>query len=78
MKNVQRKKVKVKGLLDADQINVDNMKNERRVASRHFTKKQMDYLKAKINELEMNSTNKIITSLYRGIHNFKKGYQPKN
>jgi hypothetical protein len=36
------------------------------------------YLKAKINELATNSKNKNIRDLYRGIHEFKRGYQPRN
>jgi hypothetical protein len=34
-------------------------------------------LKVKINELEANNKNKNIRDLYRGIKEFKKGYQPK-
>jgi hypothetical protein len=34
-------------------------------------------LKDKINELESNSENKNIRDLYRGINEFKKGYQPR-
>jgi hypothetical protein len=34
-------------------------------------------LKDKINELEPNSKNKNIRDLYRGINEFKKGYQPR-
>jgi len=37
----------------------------------------MAYLKAKIEELETNSTTKNIRDLYRGINDFKKGYQPR-
>jgi hypothetical protein len=37
----------------------------------------MEYLKDKINELESNSKNKNIRDLYRGINEFKKGYQPR-
>jgi hypothetical protein len=33
--------------------------------------------KDKINEIELNSNNKNIRNLYRGITEFKKGYQPK-
>jgi hypothetical protein len=39
--------------------------------------KKREYLKAKINELEINSKNKNIRELYRGINDFKKGYQPR-
>jgi len=40
-------------------------------------KKKRKYLKAKINELETNSTKWSIRYLYRAINDFKKGYQPK-
>jgi hypothetical protein len=33
-----------------------------------------EYLKGKINELEMNSKNKNIIDLYRGINELKRGY----
>jgi hypothetical protein len=51
--------------------------NVRREASRHFRNKKKEYLKAKINELETTSKNKNITDLYRGINEFKSGYQPR-
>jgi hypothetical protein len=38
----------------------------------------MEYLKDKINELATNSKNKNIRGLYRGINEFKRGYQPRN
>jgi hypothetical protein len=37
-----------------------------------------EYLKDKINELVTNSKNKNIRDLCRGIHEFKKGYQPRS
>jgi hypothetical protein len=37
--------------------------------------KQRDKLEDKINELETNNKNKNIRNLYRGINEFKKGYQ---
>ena len=40
---------------DPSQSNVDNLKNVRRDASRHFRNKKKEYLKAKIDELEINS-----------------------
>jgi hypothetical protein len=46
-----------------------------RLADISGTKKA--YLKAKIEEHETNSKIKSIRDLYRGINNFKKGYQPK-
>jgi hypothetical protein len=36
-----------------------------------------DNLKSKINELETNNKNKNISDLYRGVNEFKKGYQPR-
>jgi hypothetical protein len=44
-------------------------------ASRYFKNKKREYLKDKINELAMNSMNRIIRDLYRGINEFKRGYQ---
>jgi hypothetical protein len=35
-------------------------------------------LKDKITEIELNSKNKNIRDLYRGVSEFKKGYQPKS
>ena len=39
--------------------------------------KKKEYLKAKIEKLETNSTFKNIRDLYRGINDFKKVYQPR-
>jgi hypothetical protein len=36
-----------------------------------------EYLKDKFNELESNNKNKNIRDVYRGINEFKKGYQPR-
>jgi hypothetical protein len=35
-------------------------------------------MKDRINELAMNSKNKNIRDLYRGINEFKRSYQPRN
>jgi uncharacterized protein (DUF2252 family) len=40
---------------DPKQSNEDNINNVRREVSRHFRNKKMEYLKAKIYELETNS-----------------------
>jgi hypothetical protein len=56
-------------------VNEDNLCNARWEASRHFKNKKREYLKDRINELESN--NKNIRDLYRGINEFKKGYQPR-
>jgi hypothetical protein len=58
-------------------VNEDNLRNIKREASRHFRNKKREYLKDRITEIEFNSKNKNIRDLYRGITEFKKGYQPK-
>ena len=63
-------------LQDPNQSNADNLNDVRREAGRHFRNKKKEYLKAKIDELETNSKIKNIRDLYRGISDFKKGYQP--
>jgi chemotaxis methyl-accepting protein methylase len=45
--------------------------------TRHFRNKKREYLRDRINELESNSKIKNIRDLYRGINEFKKGYQPR-
>jgi hypothetical protein len=45
---------------DSNEINGDNLNNVRQKASRHFRNNRKGYLKGKINELAMNSKNKII------------------
>jgi hypothetical protein len=65
-------------LKDPSEINWDNLNNVRPEASRYFRNKKWEYLKDKIKELAMNSKNKNIRDLHRGINGFKKGYQPRN
>jgi hypothetical protein len=62
---------------DPNRSNVDNLNNVRCDASRHFRNKKKAYLKVKIEELETNSKIKNVRGLYRGINDFKKGYQPR-
>jgi hypothetical protein len=59
------------------QVKPMTMGDVRREASRYFRNKKREYLKDKINELESNSKNKNTRDLYRGINEFKKGYQPR-
>jgi hypothetical protein len=59
-------------------MNGNDLNNVRREASIHFRNKKSEYLKAKINELATNSKKKNIRDLYRGINEFKTGYQPRN
>jgi hypothetical protein len=64
-------------LQNPNQINRDNLQNVKRETSRIFRNKKREYSKCKINELETNNKNKNIRDLYRGINEFKKGYQPR-
>jgi hypothetical protein len=74
----QRKQTKLQLLQDPSEVNGDNLNNLRREASRHFRNGKREYLKKKINELARNSKNKNFRDLYRGINEFKRGYQPRN
>jgi hypothetical protein len=64
-------------LQDPSVENTDNLRNVRRETSRHFRNKKREYLKGKINRIELNSKTKNIRHMYRDITEFKKGYQPK-
>jgi hypothetical protein len=55
----------------------DKLSDVRREAGRHFRSKKREYLEAKIKELDSNSKNRNIRDLYRGINEFKKGFQPR-
>ena len=55
----------------------DNLNNVRHEVSRHSRNKKKAYMRAKIEELETNSKMKNIRNLYRGINDFKNGYQPR-
>jgi hypothetical protein len=56
----QRKQAKLQWLQDPSEINRDNLNNVRREASRYFKNKKREYLKDKINELAMNSKDKVM------------------
>ena len=64
-------------ILDPSQSNVDNLNNVRCNASRHFRNKKKAYLRAKSEEFETKSKVNNVRDLYRGINDFKKGYQPR-
>ena len=55
----KRKQAKLQWVQDPSQSNVDNLNNVRREASRHFRNKKKAYLKAKIEDLEINNKIKI-------------------
>jgi Ribonuclease G/E len=73
----RRKEAELKLLQGPSDANEDNLSDVWREASRHFRNMKREYLKGKINELESSSKNKNIKDLYRGINEFKKGYQPR-
>ncbi|KAJ4427253.1 hypothetical protein ANN_24871 [Periplaneta americana] len=73
----RRKQAKLKFLQDPVEEKRDNYFNERREASRILRNKKRGYLKEKLNEVETNSKNKNIRDLYKGIKEFKNGYQPR-
>ena len=73
----QRKQAKIQWVQDPSRNTVHNLNNVRRNASRHFWNKKKAYLKAKIEELETNSKVNNVRDLYRGINDFKDGYQPR-
>jgi hypothetical protein len=56
----QRQQAKLQWLQDPSQINGDTLNNVRLESGRHFSNKNKEYLKNKINELATNSKNKNI------------------
>jgi hypothetical protein len=68
----QRKRVKMQWIQDPSQSKVDNLKNVRREVSRRFRNKKKAYLRAKIEELEINSKIQNIRDLYRDNNDFRK------
>jgi len=73
----QRKRAKIQWIQDPSQSNVDNLNKVRCEVSRRFRNEKKAYLRAKIEELETNNKIQNIRDLYRGISDFKKGYQPR-
>jgi hypothetical protein len=73
----QRMQAKLQWLQYPSQNNGDNLQNLRRETSRIFRNKKREYLKGNINEVETNNKNKNIKDLYRGINEFKEGYQSR-
>ena len=73
----RKKQAKMQWIQNPSQINVDNLNNVRRDASRHFRNKKKAYMRAKIEELETNCKINNIRHLYRGINDMKNGYQPR-
>jgi hypothetical protein len=74
---VRRKQAELQWLQEPSIVNEGNLRNVRRDASRRFRNKKREYLKGKITDIEIKSKNKNIRDLFKGITEFKKGYQPK-
>ena len=73
----KRKQTKLLWLQNPNNQTAEDFSNVRRDTCRMFRKKKRNYMKAKVNKLEENSKNKNIRELYKGINEFKKGYQPR-
>ena len=73
----KRKQTKMQWVQYPNQSNMDNLNHVRCEASGHFRNKKREYMNARIEKLESNSKIKNIRDLYRGISDFKKGYQPR-
>jgi hypothetical protein len=73
----RRKQAKLQWLQDPSETNEDNLSNVRQKTSTHLGNKKKEYLKDTINEFHSNSKNKNIRDLYRGMNEFKKGYQSR-
>jgi hypothetical protein len=54
------------------------LNNARHKASRHFKNKRREYLKDKINAPATNSKERNFRDMYRGLNQFKRGYQPRS
>jgi hypothetical protein len=74
IKEAQNYKIRAKlqWLQKLREINGHNLNNVRCEASRHSRNKKREYLKDKIYEIAMDSKNKNIRDLYRGINYFKR------
>jgi hypothetical protein len=78
LRTIRSKEISQTVLVTGSKLNKrDNLNNVRLEASRHFMNKRREYLKDNINELATHSKNKNIRNVYRGINEFKKGYQPR-
>jgi hypothetical protein len=75
--NTPTKQAKLRWLQNPSQTNGDNLQNLRHETSRTIRKRTREYMKGKFNEFDSNNKNKNIRDLYRGINEFKKGYQPR-
>jgi hypothetical protein len=65
-------------LQDPSEIDRNSPNNVRREASSQYGNAKREYSKDKIIELAVYSKNKNVRGIYRGITEFKRGYQPIN
>ena len=68
---------KLNWLLEPNKINSENLDNIRRETSRVLKNKKREYLKEKINDMEVNGKNKNIIDMYQGVRVHKKVYQAR-
>jgi hypothetical protein len=68
----------LQGLQNPSEINGVNLNNIKSEANNHFSNKKGKFLQDNINELVTNGKWKIIRDLYRGINDFKIGYQSRS
>jgi hypothetical protein len=73
----QRKEAKLQWLQDPSEIKGDNLNNIRRETRRYFRNKKREYLKTNLTSLQWTNSKKI-RYLYKGINEFKRGYQPRS
>ena len=73
----QKKQAKMQWVQDPSQSGVDILNNVRCEGSRHFRNKGSHICKLKLRNLKVTVRLKNISSLYRGISDFKRGYQPR-
>ena len=69
----QRKMAKIQWIQEPSQRNVDSLNKVRREVSRHFRNKKKAYLRAKIEELEINNKIQNIRDLYRASVTLRRG-----
>jgi hypothetical protein len=73
----QRRQANLQWLQNSSQTKGDNLNSGRCESSINFRSKKEGISASKKIELETSSKNKNSTDLYRGINEFKKGYQPR-
>ena len=73
----KRKQTELLWLQNPNDQTAEYFSNVRLVTCRMFRENKRHYMKANVNKLEENSKNTNIREMYKGINEFKKGYQPR-